>query len=94
MMVLILIVILLQTRERQQAINSQSVNVEFGRSPKSKTRKLISRIIVINGRLEYEYVTPIVWSKLLNCAKNRTAGHMLSNNGLSLRSMYSTCYYF
>ena len=36
-------------------------------------------------------VTPIVQSKLLNCTKNRTAGHVLINNGFCLRSM---CYYF
>ena len=33
---------------------------------------------------------PVVWSKLLNHTKNRTPGHMLSNNGLYLHSMHST----
>ena len=36
----------------------------------------------------------VVRSKLLNHAKNRTSGHMLSNNGLCQCSMRSTCYYF
>ena len=40
-----------------------------------------------NGWLEQECVTPIVWSKLLNCTTNRTLGYVLSNNALCLPSM-------
>ena len=50
-----------------------------------------------NRRLENERVTPIEArspSKLLNRTKNRTPGHMLSNNGLCLHSMHSMYYYF
>ena len=42
-----------------------------------------------NVQLQYKLV---VWSK--NCTKNRTSGHVLSNNGLCLCSMCSACYYF
>ena len=48
-----------------------------------------------NGWLEWVCVNPIeayiAWS---NCSKTRTPGHMLSDNGLCLCSMHSTCYYF
>ena len=30
----------------------------------------------------------VVWSKLVNCTKNRTPGHMLNNNGLCQCSMH------
>ena len=51
-----------------------------------------------NGVMHYTDVSravakPVVWSKLLNHTKNRTPGHMLSNNGLYLHSMHSMCYY-
>ena len=51
-----------------------------------------------NRWLEEEHATPIeahiVQLKLLNHTKNRTPGHMLSNNALCLHSMSSTYYYF
>ena len=42
-------------------------------------------------------VTPIEADtsvKIIEPTKNKTPGHMLSNNALCLRSMHSTCYYF
>ena len=38
-----------------------------------------------NGDLS-KSVYSVVWSKLLDCIKNRIAGHLLSNNGLCLHT--------
>ena len=44
-----------------------------------------------NGRLEEERVTPIKAHSLAKIIESRTLGHMLSNSGLCLHSMRSTC---
>ena len=42
----------------------------------------------MNGRLEYERVTPIEAHSLVKIVESRTLVHMLSNNSLCLRSMH------